>query len=96
VYVLKNNTIAQMQSALAGIFAVSSPEQESNSSALEEADLAIRDVLDHSRTVELRPQNSHVRRQQHALAERYNIGSGSRGKEPHRRVLYFPRNSGPH
>ncbi len=92
VYVLKNNTVAQMQNALAGLYEIPPrPERDNATRALEEADQAIRQVLNHSRTVELLPQNSQVRRQQHALAERYNIGSRSRGKEPNRRVLYFPK-----
>lgn len=91
VYVLKNNTIAQMQSALAGIYEIGRPERDSESYALEEAEQAIAQVLNHSRSTEVKPQSSHVRRQQHALAERYNVGSRSRGREPHRRVLFFPR-----
>ena len=90
VYVLKNNTIAQMQSALAGIYDVDYTEQDSETVALEEAEQAIGQVINHSRTIELPPQNSHVRRQQHAMAERYSIGSRSRGKEPNRRVSVLP------
>jgi predicted RNA-binding protein Jag len=59
--------------------------------AMEEAEQAIAEVLERSRTVELTPQNSHIRRLQHQLAERYNVGSRSRGKEPNRRVKFFPR-----
>jgi stage III sporulation protein SpoIIIAA len=95
VYVLKNNTIAQMQAALRGIYEIGPPERDSESVALEEAESAIGQVLNHSRPVEVKPQNSHVRRQQHALAERYNVGSRSRGKEPNRRVLFFPRQQYP-
>jgi len=91
VYVLKNNTIAQMESALAGIYEIGRPERDNTTAALEEAEQAIAQVLNHSRSIELRAQNSHVRRQQHALAERYNVGSKSRGREPNRRVQLFPR-----
>ncbi|MGE3910308.1 MAG: R3H domain-containing nucleic acid-binding protein, partial [Chloroflexota bacterium] len=34
-----------------------------------------------------------VRRLQHQLAERYNLGSRSLGREPYRRVQLFPRGS---
>ena len=91
VYVLKNNTIAQMEGALAGIYEIGHSERDSETVALEDAEQAISQVINHARTVELPPQNAHVRRQQHAMAERYNIGSRSRGKEPNRRVLFFPR-----
>lgn len=93
VYVLKNNTVAQMEGALASVFNVnySAPERDSTTVALEEAEQAIGEVLERSRTIELAPQNAHIRRLQHQLAERYNVGSRSRGKEPNRRVKFFPR-----
>jgi predicted RNA-binding protein Jag len=91
VYVLKNNTVAQMQSALASVFGVGTQERDATTTALEEAEQAIAEVLERSRTIEVSPQNSHVRRLQHQLAERYNVGSRSRGKEPNRRVKFFPR-----
>ncbi|PZS04840.1 MAG: AAA family ATPase, partial [Chloroflexi bacterium] len=91
VYVLKNNTVAQMEGALATMFSPASPERGSTTVALEEAEQAIGEVLERERTMELTPQNAHVRRLQHQLAERYNVGSRSRGKEPNRRVKFFPR-----
>jgi stage III sporulation protein SpoIIIAA len=91
VYVLRSNTVAQMESAMASVFSLPLQERDSTTSALEEAEEAIREVLDRSRSIEVSPQNAHIRRQQHALAERYNVGSRSRGKEPHRRVKFFLR-----
>lgn len=91
VYVLKNNTIGQMQSCLASVFNLGSQDRDVTTSALEEAEQAIGEVLERSRTMEVAPQNAHVRRLQHQLAERYNVGSRSRGKEPNRRVKFFPR-----
>jgi stage III sporulation protein SpoIIIAA len=91
VYVLKSNTVGQMQSALVSVFNLGSGERDTTTEALEEAETAIAEVLERSRTVELAPQNSHIRRLQHQLAERYNVGSRSRGKEPNRRVKFFPR-----
>ena len=91
VYVLKNNTVGQMQSCLASVFNLGSQERDVTTSALEEAEHAIGEVLERSRTMEVAPQNAHVRRLQHQLAERYNVGSRSRGKEPNRRVKFFPR-----
>ncbi|MBV9278582.1 MAG: AAA family ATPase [Chloroflexi bacterium] len=91
VYVLKNNTVAQMQSALASVYNLGGQERDPTTSALEEAEQAIGEVLEQSRTIEVSPQNAHIRRLQHQLAERYNVGSRSRGKEPNRRVKFFPR-----
>jgi stage III sporulation protein SpoIIIAA len=104
VYVLKNNTMAQMQSCLAGIYdldgaraAVGSAASTSPSpngtpmmEALQEAEDAITNALDQGHAVDLAPQNSYVRRLQHRLAERYNLASRSRGKEPNRHVRIFP------
>ena len=39
--------------------------------------------------VDLTPQSAPIRKLQHQLAERYNLGSISRGKEPFRRVRIF-------
>jgi predicted RNA-binding protein Jag len=91
VYVLRNNTVAQMQSALASVFNLGTTERDATTTALEEAEQAISEVIERSRTIEVSPQNAHIRRLQHQLAERYNVGSRSRGKEPNRRVKFFPR-----
>ena len=55
--------------------------------AMLEAETAIQQVLNGERnTVELTPQGSIIRKLQHQMAERYNIQSESRGREPFRRV----------
>jgi stage III sporulation protein SpoIIIAA len=91
IYVLKSNTVAQMEQCLAGVFTIGTQDRDPTTTALEEAEQAIGEVIERSRTVELAPQNAHVRRLQHQVAERYNVGSRSRGKEPNRRVKFFPR-----
>ena len=60
-------------------------------SALFEAEEAATAVLDSARPVELSPQGAYIRRLQHQVAERYNLGSRSRGREPYRRVEILPR-----
>jgi hypothetical protein len=57
--------------------------------AMLEAEEAITAVMSGAPPVSLTPQDSHVRKLQHALAERYNIGSRSTGREPQRRVEIF-------
>jgi hypothetical protein len=45
--------------------------------------------MDGASPIALAPQGAYVRRLQHQLADRYNLGSRSRGKEPNRRVEIF-------
>ncbi len=83
VHVLRSNTEAQMESALSVLFHMS---VDPTTFALQETEDAINQVLTHATPIELSPQNSYVRRMQHAMAERYNLASRSRGSEPNRRV----------
>ena len=87
VYVLKANTIAQMQASLASVFAL---EVDPREAALEETEQAIGLVMKQQEPVELAPQNAYIRRLQHQMAERANLVSRSRGREPYRRVRLYP------
>ncbi len=101
VYVLRNNTLAQMERQLADVFNINlgdngahrsadRDDDESMTEALLEVETAITQVLNGERSsVELQPQSSYVRRLQHQMAERYNLQSESRGREPNRRVKIF-------
>ncbi len=57
--------------------------------AMAEVEDAITAVLDGGPAVALTPQAPHIRRLQHELAERFNVASRSRGREPQRRVEVF-------
>jgi hypothetical protein len=59
-------------------------------SALREAEEAIGQVMAGDGPVELSPQNAYIRRLQHQMAQRYNLTSRSRGREPLRRVRILP------
>jgi stage III sporulation protein SpoIIIAA len=87
VYVLKANTIVQMQASLTSIFSL---EIDPREAALRETEEAIGLVLHGSDPVELSPQNAYIRRLQHQMAERANVVSRSRGREPYRRVRLYP------
>jgi stage III sporulation protein SpoIIIAA len=87
IYVLKNNTIVQMQASLTSIFAL---EIDPREAALRETEEAIGLVSARSEPVELSPQNAYIRRLQHQMAERANLVSRSRGREPYRRVRLYP------
>ncbi|MBC8161250.1 MAG: AAA family ATPase [Roseiflexaceae bacterium] len=104
VYVLRNNTIHQMERQLADIFNISPVEApvspayrgggdqggatgDDEVEAREETEQAITDMLTGDRSaVELTPRGNYIRKLQHQMAERYNVRSESRGREPNRRV----------
>jgi stage III sporulation protein SpoIIIAA len=87
IYVLKANTIAQMQASLTSVFAL---EVDPREAALRETEQAITMVIKQQEAVELAPQNAYIRRLQHQMAERANVVSRSRGREPYRRVRLYP------
>ncbi len=103
VYVLRNNTITQMERQLAHVFNLREVESEESlppsrrgddSSVVEEAMLeveqAITAVMNGERVaVELEPRSSYIRKLQHQMADRYNLRSESRGEETNRRVKIF-------
>ena len=96
IWVLRSNTQALMEEALLKLLqGPAGPREEgvrvAEGDPLEETEEAIQAVLDNSQPVDLTPQNSYIRRLQHQLAERYNLGSRSAGAEPYRHVrIYKP------
>ncbi len=98
VYVLRRGTREQIEQFLSR-FEIESARQTNglqNSSneaeflmeeALEEAERAVERVLSGDRKVKLSAQSAQIRRLQHALAARYNVGSASSGHEPNRHVI---------
>jgi stage III sporulation protein SpoIIIAA len=89
IYVLKSNTLLQMQQALISMQG-SSGRADPVVDAMAEAEDAIHAVMSQDRPVELTPQGAYIRRLQHELAQRFNLNSTSRGKEPQRRVRILP------
>jgi stage III sporulation protein SpoIIIAA len=87
IYVLKTNTVLQMENLLASLYDLEADPQEA---ALRETTEAIGLVVASGRSVELSPQNAYVRRLQHQMAERHSLMSRSRGAEPNRRVELLP------
>lgn len=70
---------------------VHSVPEDQVAAAMFEAEAAIHRVMEGAQSVDLRPQASWIRRLQHQLAERYNLASRSRGREPARYVEIFRR-----
>jgi len=104
VYVLRSNTGTQMEHVLGTLFPSAMPKAGSNGSvrleeespsgdavtrAMFEAEEAIGAVMQGVPTMTLAPQGAYVRRLQHQLADRYNLPSRSRGREPNRRVEIY-------
>jgi len=93
IFVLKSNTLIQVESALTSIYAL---EVDPREAALREVEEAIGLVHQQSQPIELSPQNAYIRRLQHQMAERANLVSQSRGREPYRRVRLYPDIARPH
>jgi len=84
IYVIKNNTIPQMEQCFANIYSA-----DTLTIAMNEAEKAIEQVMAKGEPVALSPQNAYIRRLQHRLAERYSLTSQSSGQEPRRMVRIF-------
>lgn len=103
IFVLRSNTVVQMVNLLRDLMrevrtedliegsfvAAKQEERDSVTNALYETEAAINSVMEGAPPIELRPQAPYIRRLQHQLADRYNLGSRSRGSEPNRRVEIF-------
>ena len=61
--------------------------EETFAIAMEDAQRAVERVLSGERKVALKPQSSYVRRLQHGMAAKSNVGSASAGREPNRHVV---------
>lgn len=59
--------------------------------AMSEAEEAITAVMQGAPATSLRPQTPPIRRMQHEMAERYNLASRSRGRDPFRHVEIYRR-----
>jgi len=97
IYVLKTNTVVQIEQ---GLLTMQQRPPSANGHdevpaapvtyAMQETEDAITGMLNGSeRAVELTPQNAYIRRLQHEMAHRYNLGSQSQGREPYRRVRIY-------
>jgi stage III sporulation protein SpoIIIAA len=91
VYVLRANTVTQMERFLTGLFDLPGSSEESGNvdEQLSSTQQAISAVLNGERWVELPPASSYIRRLQHQMAQESKLVSHSYGKEPNRRVRIF-------
>lgn len=90
VYVLRSNTVTQMEQCLLDVFHLNGPNSEAAfDTAMRETQDAIQRLLKGADSAELQPQAAAIRSQQHQLARAANLVSHSYGREPHRRVRIF-------
>lgn len=91
IYVLRSNTINQMQRFLSDLFNLRADGSSDPGldRVLQETRGAVDAVLNGDRWIELRPETSSIRRLQHQMAREANLVSHSYGKEPNRRVRIF-------
>jgi len=84
VYVLRNNTAAQMEQMLMDLFKIDAVDPFE--AAMRETQAAIQKMNAGLESVELAPQPAQVRNQQHQMIKAANLVSHSQGREPYRRV----------
>ncbi len=92
IYVLRANTISQMEQSLAEMFNLSVETNSGNGNADSisiQTRQAIDTVLNGQRWVDLPPATAAVRRMQHEMARQAQLVSHSYGREPNRRVRIF-------
>ncbi len=91
IYVLRANTVTQMEQALGELFNLPSGAAVNGDyeSAAEQTQAAIQAVLNGQRFVDLPPASPSIRRLQHDLARQAELVSHSYGKDPNRRVRIF-------
>jgi hypothetical protein len=91
IYVLRANTVNQMQQFLGDLFSLHSDSTSDPrlDSVMQETRSAIDAVMNGERWIELQPAASSIRRLQHQMAREAHLVSHSYGKEPNRRVRIF-------
>ena len=89
IYILRSNTVTQMEQCLVDIFHIPSKPADLFEDAMRETQEGIQRVLNGAEESELSPQSAAIRSQQHQLARAANLISHSYGREPYRRVRIF-------
>ena len=88
VHVLRKNTRLQVEEFIRRL-GHHNGSHGSLEATLQETQDAVERVWEGEQSVALNPQRSYIRRLQHQLANRYNLGSQSIGQDPHRGVTVF-------
>ncbi len=89
IYILRSNTITQMEQCLVDMFHLTQDSTDAFDTAMNETQLGIQRIMNGASDVELSPQAAGIRSQQHQLVRAANLISHSYGREPYRRVRIF-------
>ena len=90
IFVLRANTINQIEQSLAEVFNLPGDTMTANfEEVTRQTESAIRAVISGQRWVDLPPASATVRRIQHEMARQAELVSHSYGKDPNRRVRIF-------
>jgi hypothetical protein len=97
IYVLRSNTITQMENFLSNFFRIDrhpgaiydDAYDDRRDLAIRDAESAIAKIQRGLRAVDLAPQSAKLRRMQHQMAKAADLDSHSYGKEPKRYVRIF-------
>lgn len=90
IYVLRANTISQIEQSLSEVFNLPSDAMTANFEEVAlQTESAIQAVINGQRWVDLPPASATVRRIQHEMARQAELVSHSYGKDPNRRVRIF-------
>ncbi len=94
VYILRANTVNQMESFLTDALGLESAPTDPFEAAIADANSGIERVRSGVPSIDLMPVGSSMRRYQHQMARQANLVSHSYGREPNRHVRIFnvPRN----
>jgi stage III sporulation protein SpoIIIAA len=89
IYVLRANTVTQMEDFLIDLYDLELDGDHDLERALREVQEGVQAVLNGAPSVDLSPQKSSVRRQQHEAVRQANLQSHSYGKEPERYIRIY-------
>ncbi len=89
IYVLRSNTVSQIEQFLADLFNLAETYPATGDEAVNQAQAAIDHVLNGENSVDLPPASAAIRRLQHEMARQAQLISQSYGKEPNRHVRIF-------
>jgi stage III sporulation protein SpoIIIAA len=89
IYVLRSNTVTQMEQCLVDIFQIPNDPVDVFTEAMRETQDGIQQILNGAATIELQPRSAAIRSQQHQLVRAASLLSHSYGREPYRRVRIF-------
>ncbi|MBC7870769.1 MAG: AAA family ATPase [Chitinophagaceae bacterium] len=89
IYVLRANTVSQMENFLIDIFKLEVNPLDPFGEALRETEQAILRIRAGVEFIDLTPQDSTMRRRQHELARKADLASRSYGDEPTRHVRIY-------